>query len=104
MDFLTQILATTGPLGVGITVIFLLMLLGIKILWESHRDERKARIESDDKHSERYENVVKQMFEVVNANTKAITTNTEITRELNENMRSLRATSIPQSLPSAEGR
>jgi hypothetical protein len=104
MDFLTQILATTGPLGVGITVIFLLMLLGIKILWETHRDERKTRLESEIRNHEKYDNVVKQMFEVVNANTKAITTNTEITRELNENMRSLRATSIPQSLPSAEGR
>ena len=94
MEFLTQLLASTGPVGVGITVLFVLMLLGIKILWENTKDERKTRVESELRSAEKYDNVVKQMFQVVNANTKAITTNTEITRELNENMRNLRVASI----------
>lgn len=95
MEFLTQLLAQTGPIGLGLAVMFLLMLLGIKILWETQRDERKARIESELRNTEKYENVVKQMFEVVNANTKAISTNTEITRELSTNIRELRLASDP---------
>lgn len=96
MDFLTQLLAAGGPTSIGAAAIFLLMILAIKILWENTKEERKARVESELRNAEKYDNVVKQMFEVVNANTKAITTNTEITRELNENMRGLRVTSIPQ--------
>jgi hypothetical protein len=94
MEFLKELLASTGPLGLGLSVIFLVMLLGIKILWETSKEDRKARDDHEIRNAEKYENVVKQMFEVVNANTKAITTNTEITRELNENMRSLRAPSV----------
>lgn len=96
MDFLTELLHSSGPIGLGLSIVFLLMLLGIKILWENTKDERKARIESELRSAEKYDNVVKQMFEVVNANTKAITINTEITRELNENIRELRLTSHPQ--------
>lgn len=90
MEFLTQLLAQTGPLGLGVTVIFVLMLLGIKILWESQRDERKARVESELRNTEKYENVVKQMFEVVNANTQALTSHTEVSKELKDSMRELR--------------
>lgn len=90
MDFLNQILATTGPIGVGIAVIFILLIIVIKILWESQREERKARIESERRNQEKFENVAKQMFEVVNSNTKAFTVNTEITRELKESFRELR--------------
>jgi len=90
MDFLAQLLAQTGPIGVGITVIFVLMLLGIKILWETQRDERKARVEAEIRNNEKYENVVKQMFEVVNANTKALTSHTEVSKELKESFRELR--------------
>lgn len=93
MEFLLEILKSTGPAGVAILTVFVLMLLGIKILWETGKEERKARIDSEIRNTEKYENVVKQMFEVVNSNTKAITENTEITRELNENMRSLRTPS-----------
>jgi hypothetical protein len=96
MEFLTQLLASTGPVGLGIGVIFLLMILGIKILWETTKDERKARVESEIRNAEKYESVVKQMFEVVNANTKAISTNTEITRELSTNIRELRLADRPQ--------
>lgn len=99
MDFLTHLLAAGGPVSVGIAAIFLLMLLAIKIIWENGKEERKARIESELRNTEKYENVVKQMFEVVNTNTKAVSTNTEVTRELNENMRGLRQTHSPQSLP-----
>jgi hypothetical protein len=93
MEFLLEILKSTGPAGAAILIVFILMLLGIKILWETGKEERKARIDSEIRNSEKYESVVKQMFEVVNSNTKAITENTEITRELNENMRSLRTPS-----------
>lgn len=92
MEFLTQLLATTGPLGLGLSVIFLLMLLGIKILWETQREERKARVESELRNAEKYENVVKQMFEVVNTNTQALSTHTEVSKELKESMRELRLT------------
>jgi hypothetical protein len=92
MEFLTQLLATTGPIGLGLSVIFLLMLLGIKILWETQRDERKARVESEIRNAEKYENVVKQMFEVVNTNTQALSTHTEVSKELKDSMRELRLT------------
>lgn len=92
MEFLTQLLATTGPVGLGLSLIFLLMLLGIKILWETQRDERKARVESEIRNAEKYENVVKQMFEVVNTNTQALSTHTEVSKELKESMRELRLT------------
>ena len=92
MEFLTQLLATTGPVGLGLSVIFLLMLLGIKILWETQREERKARVESELRNAEKYENVVKQMFEVVNTNTQALSTHTEVSKELKESMRELRLT------------
>lgn len=92
MEFLTQLLATTGPLGLGVLVIFLLMLLGIKILWETFKEEKKARIESESKHADRYENVVKQMFEVVNTNTQTLTVQTEVAKELKDSMRELRLT------------
>jgi Na+-transporting methylmalonyl-CoA/oxaloacetate decarboxylase gamma subunit len=90
MDFLTQLLAAGGPVSIGIACIFLLLVLAIKIIWENGKEERKARIESEVRNAEKYENVVKQMFEVVNTNTKAVSTNTEVTRELNTNMRELR--------------
>jgi hypothetical protein len=93
MEFLTELLRDSGPLGLGLGLVFLLMLLGIKILWENTKEERKVRIESELRSAKKYDDVVKQMFEVVNANTKAITINTEITRELNENIRELRLTS-----------
>lgn len=92
MEFLTQLLATSGPLGVGVTVIFLLMLLGIKILWETFNNEKKARLDSESKHADRFENVVKQMFEVVNTNTMTLTAHTEVARELKDSMRELRLT------------
>lgn len=94
MEFVTQILAATGPTGFGIGVILLLMVLALKIVWESQREERKARIESESKHIERYENVVKQMFEVVNTNTQALTAHTEVSKELKESMRELRLSSF----------
>jgi hypothetical protein len=96
MEFLVELLHSSGPVGFGLGLVFLLMLLGIKILWENSKEERKSRVESELRNAEKYENVVKQMFEVVNANTKAITINTEITRELNGNIRELRLTSHPQ--------
>lgn len=96
MEFLTELLHSSGPVGVGLGLVFLLMLLGIKILWENTKEERRARVESESRNSQKYDDVVKQMFEVVNANTKAITTNTEITRELNQNIRELRLMSHPQ--------
>lgn len=92
MEFLTQLLKTGGPIAVGIAVIFLLMVLAIKILWENGKEEKKARAESEAKHVERYENVVKQMFEVVNANTEAMSTHTEVAKELKDSMRELRLT------------
>jgi hypothetical protein len=93
---LTQLLAAGGPTTIGIAAIFLLMVLAIKIIWENNKEERKARIESEIRFTEKYENVAKQMFEVVNTNTKAISINTELTRELNENMRELRRSHRPQ--------
>jgi hypothetical protein len=92
MEFLTQLLAAGGPITLGIVVIFLLMLLALKILWENSKDEKKARIESEAKHADRYENVVKQMFEVVNTNTQTLTAHTEVARELKDSMRELRLT------------
>lgn len=92
MEFLTQLLKTGGPMAVGVAVVFLLLVLALKVLWENSKEERKARVESESKHVERYENVVKQMFEVVNANTEALTSHTEVAKELKDSMRELRLT------------
>lgn len=96
MDFLTQLLVQTGPIGLGIATLFLMMVLTIKIIWEHGQSEKKARIEAEVRNSEEYKNVVKQMFEVINHNTQAISTNTEITRELSTNIRELRLSDSPQ--------
>lgn len=99
MEFLTQLLAQSGPVGIGIAAIFVMMILAIKIIWENGQQEKKARIESEVRNAEKSENIVKQMFEVINMNTKAISTNTEITRELSTNIRELRLTDRPQGMP-----
>jgi hypothetical protein len=94
MEFITQILATTGPIGFGVGLVFLLMVLALKVVWESQKEEREARIKSLDNNNEKYENVVRQMFEVVNANTQALTAHTEVSKELKKSMRELRLPSI----------
>jgi hypothetical protein len=96
MEFLTQLLAAGGPVSIGIAAIFLLMLLAIKIIWETGKEERKARVEAEARFAVHHESVIKQMFEVVNTNTKAITTNTEVTRELSTSIRESRLANSPQ--------
>lgn len=100
MDFLVKLLEVGGPTSVLIGIVIVVLLLAVKVLWENLKEEKKTTHILIKENSEKYDNIVKQMFEVVNRNTNATVVHTETAKELKDSMRELRITLSHNSISS----
>lgn len=104
-----KLLEVGGPIYLVIGVFLVVLLFGIRILWtelSKERDENNKRFEKilsdqtekhekmNKEHLERNERIVKEMFDVINKNTSAISRQAETSDELKESMRELRITLV----------
>lgn len=78
---LAKLAAGGGPFLVG-AILIGIMIWKYKILWKEHLEQQKEFKREREEHKEEQQNIVKQMFEVVNRNTESNTRLYESIRDL----------------------
>ena len=99
MAFLTKLLEVGGPISILIAVVIVVLLVAIKILWENLKEEKEHSRTVIKESTDKYENIVKEMFEVINRNTNATVLHTEAASELKDSMRELRIALSQDNIP-----
>ena len=87
-------LAPYGSAGV-ILLLLVIFIFTLKFFWKEykglHDKHREETTEKENKTKDQYNNIAKQMFEVINKNTEAMTKQVESTHDLKESMRELKS-------------